>query len=76
MNIKEYLDTKGTVPEKIASPKPHILESNGVWYSLFRSEGPKDHLNLKILVLEFVPLGLRGAPVPGTSRDAFPKYEV
>ena len=37
--------------------KSHILDSNVVWYSSFWSEGPKNHRNLKILVLNFVPRG-------------------
>ena len=37
--------------------KSHILDSNGVWYSSFWSEGPKNHRNLKILVSKFVPRG-------------------
>ena len=37
--------------------QPHILDSNGVWYSLFWLEGPKNHQNLKILVSNFVPGG-------------------
>ena len=27
------------------SPETHILDINGVWYSLFWSERPKNHLN-------------------------------
>ena len=44
-------------PPKNFSPKPHILDSYGVWYSSFWSEGPKNHRNLKILVSNFVPRG-------------------
>ena len=42
------------------STKPHILDSNEVWFSSFWSEGPKNHLTLNILVSNFVPLGPRG----------------
>ena len=38
--------------------QPHILDSNGVWYSPFWLEGPKNHPNLKILVSKFVPRDL------------------
>merc|ERR1711923_365383 len=44
-------------PKNFLSPKSHILDSNGVWYSSFWSEGPKNHRNLKILVSKFVPRG-------------------
>ena len=40
--------------------QPHILDSNGVWYSPFWLEGPKNHPNLKILVSKFVPWDLKG----------------
>ena len=54
---------KGIVPQKkIVSPKPHILDSNGVWYSSFWWEVPKIHINLKIWVSKFVPQGPRGVP--------------
>ena len=48
--------------KRILSPKPQILDSNGGWYSSFWSEGPKNHLNLKMLVSKFVPpfAALRG----------------
>ena len=45
----------GIVPQKNLSPKPHILDSNGVWYSSFWLEVPKSHINLKILVSKIVP---------------------
>ena len=49
---------KGILHQKnFLSPKSHILDSNGVWYSSFWSEGPKNHRNLKILVSNFVPRG-------------------
>ena len=48
--------------KKILSPKPHILDSNGAWYSSFWWEVPKNHINLKILVSKFVPQGPRGVP--------------
>ena len=53
------------------SPKSHILDRNGVWYSSFWSEGPKNHLNLKHLVSEFVALDvdLEGQQY-GTSRGS------
>ena len=35
-------------------------DSNGVWYSSFWSERPKNHLNLKILVSNFPPWDLEG----------------
>ena len=49
---------KGSSTKKIS--KSHILDSNGVWYSSFWSEGPINHRNLKILVSNFVHLGFRG----------------
>ena len=51
------LGTFYVIPPKILLPKPHILDSNGLWYSTFWSEGPKNHRNLKILVSYFVPRG-------------------
>ena len=42
----------------IFSPKLHILDSNGVWYSFFWSEGPKKHLNFGLKVC---PQGPQGA---------------
>ena len=44
-------------PKNFLLPKSHILDNNGVWYSSFWSEGPKNHRNLKILVSNFVPRG-------------------
>ena len=44
-------------PKNFLSPKSHILDSNGVWYSSFWLEGPKNHRNLKNLVSNFVPRG-------------------
>merc|ERR1711911_191172 len=55
---------KGSSTKNFLSPKSHILDSNGVWYSSFWSEGPKNHRNLKILVSNFVPRGLRRGEVP------------
>ena len=37
-----------------------IIMGFGVWYSSLWSEGPKKHLNLKILVGKFVPRNLEG----------------
>merc|ERR1712012_1414396 len=52
------LNLKGILHKKnFLSPKSHILDSNGVWYSSFWSEGPKNHRDLKILVSNFVPRG-------------------
>merc|ERR1711911_468763 len=48
---------KGSSTKNFLSPKSHILDSNGVWYSSFWSEGPKNHRKLKILVSKFVPSG-------------------
>ena len=48
---------KRSSQKKIISPKSHILDSNGVWYSSFLSEGSKNHRNLKNLVSKFVPRG-------------------
>ena len=52
------LSLKGSSPKKILLLKPHIWYSNGVWYSSIWSEGPKNQLNLKILVSKFVPRDL------------------
>ena len=49
----------GSSTKKILSLKSHILDCNGLWYSLFCSEGPKKHLNLKMLVPDFVPRGFK-----------------
>ena len=52
------LTIKGILHQtKILLPKSHILGCNGVWYSSFWSEEPKNHRNLKILVSKFVPRG-------------------
>ena len=59
--------SKGILHKKNQSPKSHILDNNGVSYSLFWSAGPKNHLNLTILVSKFVPGTSRGN-APGTSR--------
>ena len=52
---------KGIVPQSISyrliNNQPHILDSNGVWYSSFWLEGPKNQRNLEILVSKFVPRG-------------------
>ena len=45
--------------KKILSIKPHILDSNGVWYCSFWLERSLNPLNLKILVLDFVPRDLK-----------------
>ena len=38
--------------------QPHILDSNGVRNTSFWSEGPKNHLSLKILASKFVAIRL------------------
>ena len=48
---------KGSSTKKNLSLKSHILDCNGVWYSSFCWEGRKNHLNLNILVPDFVPRG-------------------
>ena len=48
---------KGSSTKNLLLLKSHFLDCNGVWYSSFCSEGPKNHLNLNILVPDFV---LRG----------------
>ena len=50
----------GSSTKNIPSPKSHILDSNGVWYSPVWSEGPKNHLNLKSLVSKIVVWDLGG----------------
>ena len=45
-------------------PCPHVLNSNGVWYSLFWLEGPKNHQNWKDS-LKICPLAPRGVPQLG-----------
>ena len=52
-----YVILNGIVPHFFLSIKSHILDSDGVWYSSFWSEGsiPYNPLNLTILVLDFVP---------------------
>ena len=40
------------------SIKSHILDSNGVWYCSFWSEGSMNPLNMNIWVLDFVPRDL------------------
>ena len=52
---------KDPPPKKNLSPKSHILYSYGMWYSLFWSEGARNHQNLKILVSKFVPRDQRWA---------------
>ena len=49
----------------VKNVKSHILDSNGVWYSSFWSEGPKNHRNLKILVSKFVPRGFEARRTRG-----------
>ena len=56
-SVLEVAPLKGSSTKNFLSPKSHILDSNGVWYSSFWSEGPKIHRNLKILVSKFVPRG-------------------
>ena len=41
----KFSSYRDPAPKIFLSPKSHILDSNGVWYSLFWSEGPKNHLN-------------------------------
>ena len=59
-SIGEVILQRDPPPKNFLSPKSHILDSNGVWYSSFWLEGPKNHLNLKILVLKFFPRDLKG----------------
>ena len=50
--VKKCIDTlthffrqenlKGSFPKKILAPKPHILDSTGMWWSSFWSKGPKN----------------------------------
>ena len=50
----------------------HILDSNGVWYCSFLSEGSINPLKLKMLVLKFVPRDLewqRSGTLNGASND-------
>ena len=56
---------KGSSTKKIPSPKSHILDSNGVWYSPVWSEGPKNHLNLKV----WSQILLSRGAAPKTSRE-------
>ena len=53
---------KGIPHQKNQWVKSHILDSNGVWYSLFWSEGPQNHQNLNIFVSKFVAWNLRHRP--------------
>ena len=41
-------DIKMFPTKKILTPKPHILDINGVWYSTFWSKESKKHLNIKL----------------------------
>ena len=41
---------KGSSTKKLLSPKSHVFDNSGVWYSSCWSKGPKNHLNLNILV--------------------------
>ena len=59
---------KGSYHKKILPPKPHILDSNGVWTDrnelyqvklVSESEGPKKHLDLKKMLSKFVPWDLK-----------------
>ena len=43
-----HIHYKGSSHIIFSTPKSHILDSDGVWYSLFWSEWPKNHVNLKI----------------------------
>ena len=54
---------KGSYHKRFSIAKPHILESNGVWYTSFWLEGPKNHLKLKILVSKFVPWDLEATRI-------------
>ena len=73
----QVIKLKGSFHKKNLSPKPYILDSNGVWYSSFWSEGRKNYLNF--LVTKFVPWNLEGCrrDLTGrhhrTSRDAAPR---
>ena len=49
---------KGLFTIFLFSVRTHILNSNGVWYSWFWSEGPKNALNPKFLGFYFVPRDL------------------
>ena len=54
-------EVKGSSTKKILAPKSHIVDSNGLWwYSSFRSEGPKNHFNFKIVVSKPVAWDLEG----------------
>ena len=55
------LAIKGILHQKNLSSKSHILDSHGVCYSSYWSEGPKNHLNLKIIVSKYDGQGPRGA---------------
>ena len=55
MGLMKGKALKGSSTKKNLLPKSLILDINGVWYSSFWSEGPKNHLNLKDLVSRFDP---------------------
>ena len=59
-NLK-IIHLKGSSNKKFLLPKPHILDSIGIWYGAFWSEWPENHLNF----------GLKVCP-PVTSRGAAP----
>ena len=45
-HLLKFISGNGTPTKEIVCPIPHILDSNGVWYSSFWSEGPKNLLNM------------------------------
>ena len=45
-HLLKFISGNGTPTKEIVSPIPHTLDSNGVWYSSFWSEGPKTLLNM------------------------------
>ena len=64
---------KGSSHKKNLSPKPHILDCNGMWNSSFWSEGHKNHLNLKF-GLKVCPTGTSiGATRISRSHGAAPR---
>ena len=54
--LEPYL--KGSFTIFLFSVRTHILNSNGVWYSWFWSEGPKNAPNSRFWVFYFVPRDL------------------
>ena len=61
----EFWSIKGILRQKNILPKSHNSDSNGVRYTSFWSEGPKNHLNWKILVSKFVPGDLTSRTLRG-----------